>query len=102
MSYDPLQAELAAMIDGRGSGEGWAVMRQGAFELLQRLVYVPFTMVYTVASSLSSVSALLTLDPGYIHRHTNKVYAPGNACSIRRGAWTGVKAAFFGVQVMAR
>ena len=55
-----------------------------------------------MASALSSVSALLTLDPGYIHRHTNKVYAPGNACSIRRGAWTGVKAAFFGVQVMAR
>ena len=26
-----------------------------------------------MASALSSVSALLTLDPGYIHRHTNKV-----------------------------
>ena len=31
----PLQAELAAMIEGREAGEGWPVMRQGAFELLQ-------------------------------------------------------------------
>ena len=51
-----------------------------------------------MASALSSVSALLTLDPGYIHRHTNKVYAHGNAINISRGTWSGVKAAFFGLQ----
>tara|TARA_B100000787_G_scaffold147958_1_gene119222 strand:+ start:421 stop:705 length:285 start_codon:yes stop_codon:yes gene_type:complete len=45
---------------------------------------------------------LLALDPGYIHRHTNKVYAHGNAINISRGTWSGVKAAFFGLQVRVR
>ena len=98
VTLDPLQAEIAAMLNGSEPGAGWPLMRQGALELLQRLVYVPFTMVYTMASALSSVSALLTLDPGYIHRHPNKVYAHGNAINISRGTWTGVKAAFFGLQ----
>ena len=50
VTLDPLQAEIAAMLDGREAGEGWPVMRQGALELLQRLVYVPFTMVSRIVS----------------------------------------------------
>ena len=50
VTLDPLQAEMAAMLDGREAGEGWPVMRQGALELLQRLVYVPFTMVSRIVS----------------------------------------------------
>ena len=83
MTLDPLQAELAAMLGGRAAGAGWPVMRRGALELLQRLVYVPFTMVLHALSYMPLAAPAPGLCPLH-HGAPCVVSAAAHSLVVRR------------------